>query len=441
MYPSSTTRNARTPRPAGTGKEAPQMTKSSVPRPGFARRICLALAASASLLAAGVGLSAVHAQAAPPAQSAPATPAAAPQKPPTSPNTGIVGTWQGTLHVGRDLRIVAKFTNDGGSLKATMFSIDQGGGGIPASSASFADGTLNFAITMIDGKYEGKLSADGKSIAGSWTQGGNSNPLVFERATPETEWAIPEPPPRIPPMAADADPSFEVATIKPTAPGEQRHAFVVQGRSFKTINFSLIGLISISYGVQEKQIVNAPDWMSSERFDIDAEPDVPGQPNKQQLMTMVHKLLADRFQLKFHREKREMSAYVLTVGKAGNKMTKTDAGPNDLPGFGFGPIGTLRVFRANMNDFTEFLQTTVLDRPVVNQTGLDGRWNFILKWTPDESQFVGRGFNIPPPPADSADAPPPLFTAIQEQLGLKMDAEKTPVEVIVIDHIEQPSAN
>ena len=380
----------------------------------------------------------VHAQAAPPSQSAPQ---AAPAATPTGQISGIAGTWQGTLHAGRDLRIVAKFTADGAALQATMYSIDQSGDGIPASSASFADGTLKFAITMIGGSYEGKLASDGKSIAGTWTQGGSPLPLVLERATPETEWAIPEPAPRIPPMAADANPSFEVATIKPTAPGEQRHAFVVQGRSFKTINFSVAGLISICYGVQDKQIVNAPDWMSSERFDIDAEPDVPGLPNKQQLMTMVQKLLADRFQLKFHKEKREMSAYVLTVAKSGNKMTKTDAGPNDLPGFGFGPVGTLRVFRANMDDFTEFLQSQVLDRPVVNQTGLDGRWNFVLKWTPDESQFVGRGLTVPPPPADSADAPPPLFTAIPEQLGLKLDAEKTAVDVMVIDHVDHPSPN
>lgn len=403
--------------------------------------LALALTIGLPLTYAAVHAAGVHAQAQSAAQS-PSAPATVPT-PPTQPadqKTGIAGTWQGTLHAGRDLRIVAKFTTDGGTLKATMYSIDQGGQSIPATSASFADGTVKFAIQMIDGAYEGKMSPDGKSIAGTWTQASNPMPLVLERATPETEWAIPEPPPRIPPMAADADPSFEVATIKPTAPGEQRHAFVVQGRSFKTINSTLIGLISISYGVQDKQIVNAPDWMNSEHFDIDAEPDAPGLPNKKQLMTMVQKLLADRFQLKFHREKRDMSAYVLTVGKAGPKMTKIDAGPNDLPGFGFGPIGTLRVFRANMEDFSEFLQSQVLDRPVVNQTGLDGRWNFILKWTPDDSQFVGRGITVPPP-TDSNDAAPPLFTAIQEQLDLKLDAQKTAVDVMVIDHVEHPSAN
>jgi uncharacterized protein (TIGR03435 family) len=86
------------------------------------------------------------------------------------------------------------------------------------------------------------------------------------------------------------------------------------------------------------------------------------------------------------------------------------------------------------------MQSAVLDRPVVDQTGLAGRWDFLLKWTPDESQFGGMGIKVPPP-SDAADAPPPLFTAIQEQIGLKLEAAKTPVEVIVLDHVEQPSAN
>ena len=354
--------------------------------------------------------------------------------------TGIEGTWQGTLHAGSDLRTVLKITKTpAGALSVMFYSIDQGAQGVATSSSSFDGGVLKYAIQFFDLTYEGKMSADGNSITGTSKQGGNSLPLVFERATPATEWAIPEPPPKLPPMAADANPSFEVATIKPTKPDEQRRAFVVQGHQFKTINLSLINLMTISYGVQEKEIIGAPDWMAAEKFDIEAQPDVPGVPNKQQLMTMVQKLLTDRFQLKFHREKREMSAYVLTVGKAGPKMTKNEAAPNDLPGFGFGPVGTLRVIRATMGDFTQFLQSNVLNRPVVDQTSLQGRWDFVLKWTPDETQFPGQGIKLPA--SDAADAPPPLFTAIQERLGMKLDAEKTPVEVLVIDHIDHPSAN
>jgi uncharacterized protein (TIGR03435 family) len=93
-----------------------------------------------------------------------------------------------------------------------------------------------------------------------------------------------------------------------------------------------------------------------------------------------------------------------------------------------------------MVDFTELMQSAVLDRPVVDQTGLDGKWDFTLQWTPDETQFAGLGVKVPPP-SDAADAPPPLFTAIQEQLGMKLDAQKTQVPVLVIDHVDHPSPN
>jgi uncharacterized protein (TIGR03435 family) len=98
------------------------------------------------------------------------------------------------------------------------------------------------------------------------------------------------------------------------------------------------------------------------------------------------------------------------------------------------------VRNATMGDFAHLMQSAVLDRPVVDQTGLAGKWDFQLKWTPDDSQFSGMGMR-PPPPSEAADAPPPLFTAIQEQLGLKLESGKAQVDVMVIDHVEHPSAN
>jgi uncharacterized protein (TIGR03435 family) len=355
--------------------------------------------------------------------------------------TGIEDTWQGTLHAPqKDLRTVLKVTRTDGALKVTMFSIDQGGGGIPASSASFDGGVLKYGIEMIDGTYEGKMSPDGKSIAGTWKQGPNPLALVFERATPETAWAIPEPPPRQPPMAADANPSFEVATIKPSKPDQPGKAFLFRGNRFTTINTTLSDLISFAYDVQQKQVVGGPDWMSTDKFDIAAQPDVPGSPNREQMKTMVQKLLTDRFQLKFHHDKKELSAYLLTVGKSGSKMKKNDSNPNGLPGLFFRQLGYLTVQNATMKDFAQLMQSAVLDRPVVNQTELDGKWDFVLKWTPDESQFGGMGMKVPPP-SEAADAPPPLFTAIQEQIGLKLEAGKAQVDVMALDHVEKPSEN
>jgi len=336
---------------------------------------------------------------------------------------------------------VAKITGTSpGDLKLTLYSIDQGGQPIPATTVSFQDGALKYSIQMIDGSYEGKMSADGKSINGTWKQGPLALPLVLERATPETEWTIPAPPAKIPPMAADASPGFEVATIKPSKPGTPGRLFTFRGTHLMTLNTSVVNLITFAYDVQQKQIVGGPDWLSSDKFDVDGVPDVPGTPDPAQLKMLVQKLLADRFQLKFHRDTKEMSAYVLTVAKNGPKLEKSQGDPNGLPSLFFRQLGVLTVINATMADFAQVMQGAVFDRPVVDQTGLQGKWDFTLKWTPDESQFSDMGIKVPPP-SDAADAPPPLFTAIQEQIGLKLEAGKAQVPVLVLDHVEQPSAN
>lgn len=367
---------------------------------------------------------------------------AAAQTAPASAKTGIEDTWQGTLHLpgGRDLRTVIKVTGTGPAMKATMYSIDQGGQPIQATSASFENGIFKYAVTFIDGSYEGKMSADGKSITGTWKQGPGTLPLVYERATPATEWVIPEAPKQLPPMAADADPSFEVATVKPSKPDEPGKMLTFNGSQFRTVNTTLMDLIKFTYGVQEKQVIGAPDWASSEKFDIEGKPDTPGSPSGNQLKGMVKKLIADRFQLKFHKDNKELSAYVLSAAKSGPKLTKSSGDPKGLPSLFFRQLGVLTVRNATIQDFAGLMQGAVLDRPVIDKTGLQGQWDFILKWTPDESQFSGMGIKVPPP-SDAADAPPPLFTAIQEQIGLKLEAAKTSVPVIVLDHVEQPSAN
>jgi uncharacterized protein (TIGR03435 family) len=367
--------------------------------------------------------------------------AAAQQSQTPAQETGIEGTWQGTLHAptGQQLRIVVKVTGTAPNIKAVMYSIDQAGGQpIPASSASFAEDTFKFAIQVLDGSYEGKMSGDGNSISGTWSQGPGNFALVLERATPETAWTIPAPPAKIPEMAADANPDFEVATIKPSPPGRPGKLFTVRGTHVLTINTSLVDLIQMAYGVQQKQIAGGPSWLSSDKFDIDGVPDVPGTPSMEQLKGLVQKLLANRFALKFHRETKEMSAYVLTVAKNGPKLKKDDA--SGLPALFFPQLGTLVVRNATMDAVAQVLQGSVFDRPVVDNTGLQGRWDFTLKWTPDESQFSGLGVKVPPP-SNAADAPPPFFTAIQEQIGLKLEAGKAPVPVLVIDHVEQPSPN
>jgi len=359
--------------------------------------------------------------------------------PPTSPD--IVATWQGTLHAGQDLRTVLKVTKADTGYKADFYSIDQGGQPFPVTKITLEGNTVKYNISAFDLKYEGKLSAEGNTIDGTSSQGGNALPLVFTRTTPATEWAIPKPPPPIPPMSADASPSFEVSTIKPTKPDEQRRYLIWNGRRMETVNTTLSFLISFAYGMHTKQIIGLPPWADTEKFDITGQPDLEGRPSDKQLKGMVQKMLAERYKLAIHNDKRELSVYVLSVTKTGNKLTKDDSDPNGLPGLFFqGGPGKLNVRNATMKDFTGLMQNAVLDRPVVDQTGLTGRFDFKLNWTPDDSQFGGMAGKIPPP-TDGSDAPPNLYTAIQEQIGLKLDATKAPADVIVVDHVEEPSPN
>jgi uncharacterized protein (TIGR03435 family) len=295
-------------------------------------------------------------------------------------------------------------------------------------------------IPGIGGTYEGKLDSDGVNLTGTFTQGGPV-PMNLKHVTDAAAWEIPKPPPPTANMPADANPSFEVATIKPGKPGTPGKGLIMRDpRTFMTINFTVADLISFAYAVHPRQITGAPSWLEDEMFDITATPDPPGQPNRKQIEIMVQKLLADRFKLTFHHDKKELSVFALTVGKTGPKLTASTADPNGLPGMGLGGLGIANARNANMSDFTGFLQSVVLDRPVVDQTGLKGRFDFGLKWTPDDSQFPSVKGQLPPPKED-AEAQPDLFTAIQQQLGLKLEATKTAVDVLVIDHVEKPSAN
>ena len=356
----------------------------------------------------------------------------------------IAGTWQGTLTANRDLRIILKISKDDGKLKAVMYSIDQGAQPINATSATLDGSSFKCSVDAIGGTYEGKLSSDGASIVGNWTQGPEPRPLTLVRATKETAWEIPPPPPPPKLMAANADPSFDVATIKPNNSGAtSMQGLIMNGRNFATRNSSLGDLIAFAYNVQMKQIAGGPEWMDSDRFDIAAVPDQEGVPSSRQLRTMMQKLLAERFKLKFHHEQRELPAYVLTVGKTGEKLTKTQFPDSALPGLGMrpGPGGvTLNVRSAAIPEFTSFLQMIVLDRPVVDQTGLTGKYDFQCKFTPDDSQFNGHPPKLPPE-TDTTESSPNLFDAMQQQLGLKLSAEKTAVDVLVIDHVEKHSDN
>src|SRR5262249_55087219 len=178
-----------------------------------------------------------------------------------------------------------------------------------------------------------------------------------------------------------------------------------------TTSTTLSDLIKFAYSVHPRQITGGPAWFESEKFDITAKPDTEGIPNVDHLRMMMQKLLADRFQLRFHKEKKELAVYAITVLKTGAKIAENDL-QGALPGFG-GPPQNFNVRNATMAEFATVLQAQILDKPVVDQTGFGTkRYNFVLKWTPDPS--MGQIGRTPPPnappPAPDAEPPPGLCT-------------------------------
>jgi len=355
----------------------------------------------------------------------------------------LPGKWQGTLKVPQapkgELRVVFNVsTADTGTLKAEMVSIDQGAQAFPASSVTLRDHVVKIVMPGLGAGFEGKMSPDGKTIAGTWTQGQTSLGLTLELATAQTAWAIPEAAPKPKPMAANADPSFEVVTIKPSRREGLDKGFGMRGRHFTVNNEGFIELITLAYRLHLRQIVGAPSWAESDKYDTEGEADGEGVPSLDQYRIMLRKMLADRFHLVFHMEKRELPVYVLSLAKTGSKMTKS-INQDELAGLGLRGLGSAVGRSANMENFRNFMQGFVLDRPVLDQTGLEGRYDFQLDWTPDDFQFPGLGVKVPPA---GENAPhPDLFTAIQQQMGLKLEAVRAQADVMVVDHIEKPSEN
>jgi uncharacterized protein (TIGR03435 family) len=232
------------------------------------------------------------------------------------------------------------------------------------------------------------------------------------------------------PMAADAHPAFEVATIKPSGPDSAAHeGFPTEGHHISCIYETVDTILTVAYGIHVKQIVDAPEWFSKEHFDIDGVPDIPGVPSLDQMREMYQRLLADRFHLVLRRETREMSIYAITIAKGGPKLAIANpAGHLNTGNRGTNGQRTLKFTNMPMSAFVTNMNWYV-ERPVVDETSLPGRYDFTLSWTYDVARI------------GDADAPPSLFTAIREQLGLNLEAVKGPAPVLVIVHVEHPSEN
>ncbi len=204
------------------------------------------------------------------------------------------------------------------------------------------------------------------------------------------------------------------------------------GGRFIATGMPIWPLIMKAYGVRDFQLAGDVDWKYSQRFDIAAKPD--GEVSDEKVLLMLQALLADRFKLKLHRETKEMQVYVMTVAKNGpkNGPKLTAAEPSETGGIRIRGMGRLAGISASTLQLAEGLSDLALngrhflDRPVLDRTGLSGVYNFNLEWTPEGA----------PDPFG-----PSIFTAIQEQLGLKLETQKAPVEILVIDRLEKPTGN
>ena len=246
-------------------------------------------------------------------------------------------------------------------------------------------------------------------------------------------------------------PQFDVATIRLNKSHDNGERFEFTADGFAATNVSLMVLLKLAYGVEEDQIVGLPGWAKSERFDIAAKTEGVdlGKLSIEQRKHMIRPLLADRFQLGFHEVEKNVPAYVLVVAKNGPKLqpSKPD-GTGPLPDhqhtlrmMGRGYVLGLGV---PMELIVQML-TDQLGRPVIDRTGLKGDFDFTLRWTSDEgleplqSQKDSNQEKIGSIGSDSEW--PTLFTAVDEQLGLRLKGENGPAGAIAIDHVEAPSAN
>jgi uncharacterized protein (TIGR03435 family) len=236
--------------------------------------------------------------------------------------------------------------------------------------------------------------------------------------------------------------SFEVASIKPATPGDRGGKFAIMqgGHQFVVRNYKVKDLVSFAYNLPPRLISGGPAWSEVDAYNILAATPGEARPNLDEQMAMMRTLLADRFKLEFHTEPKETSVYALTVTKGGIKFNET-AQPNiatQLVNTIFpAEKAHLPARNATMDQFASMLQRGVVDRPVVDKTNLTGKYDFDLEWTYDETQFGG---NLPPI-ATPNDGKPDLFSALQQQLGLRLESSRAAVDTIVIDRVQKPSEN
>ena len=237
-------------------------------------------------------------------------------------------------------------------------------------------------------------------------------------------------------LHAQQAPGFDVASIHPHAPDDIRFLvhMPVNGQ-FSASGIAAKLAIMLAFDVQDSQIIGGPDWLATEKWDIDAKCDDQQRHSADETRGMLQKLLADRFLLRLHRETQQRPAYVLTLARSGPKFqhAREEEATNIRV-----TTSSVRLEAGDLARLAQVLATS-LGRPVVDRTGLGGRYDLFPQW--DDAPIAKGGVpGLDTPAAPGADHGS-IFTAIQDQLGLRLEPQRVPVEVIVIDRMERPSAN
>ena len=219
--------------------------------------------------------------------------------------------------------------------------------------------------------------------------------------------------------------SFEAVSIKPNTLGGG-HVHMRNSTGRMAAQMTAKDLIQQAYGLKKFQVSGGPSWLGNDNYDFVATTPTPVVLTDKVLQPYLQSLLADRFHLKFHRETKESPVYWLVAAKNGTKpTTHTGEGTEGTSSNGNGINEKMNGTKLSMPDLASFLASR-LDRPVIDHTGIKGQFDFQLEWSPDQS----------------SDSPKPsVFTALQEQLGLRLEANKGPVEILIIDSVEKPSEN
>ena len=244
------------------------------------------------------------------------------------------------------------------------------------------------------------------------------------------------------PGAVPPDLRFDVVSLKPSLPGGRGGGIrpAEGGLRYIANNCSIKTMITVAYRIKPEQIVGGPSWLESDLYDMEGKAEKPS--NGDELHMMLMNMLADRLNLKFHHEQKEMRRYALTVGKDGPKLTPHDPqNPHDVwvDGKMEKPLHLTLSATCVPMDYAAFRLAAFLDSPVVDLTGLKGNYDFKLSFTMDLPPGFPEGGKINGQDPDISG--PNLVEALKQQLGLELKAGKGPVEVIVIDHADKPSAN